>query len=183
MALSDLTATMRAFVQWSMTKDVPGLEDQSHAQDATIENAFTFGTSTDQINQLYAAVRTLNAAATEDLDLSGSALQNPLGENIAFATVKFVLVWLLGTSDTAPGDDTITGTAASAITIGNDAASPQLWFGAITHTIQVKNGGFFAYAIPGAGYTITNTTADVFQVVNNDATLQAKYLLVIGGTA
>lgn len=183
MALSDLTITARAFLQWGATKDLTGLNDSAHEQSVTKTVSTTFGTGADQCNQIYAAVRTLNASTTEDLDLSGTALTNPLGESIAFATVKIVFVWLLSASDVEPGDGTTAGTAASAIVIGGDAASPALWFGNINDTITVKNGGFFFYAFGGTGYTITNSTADVFQVANSDGAVQAKYFLGIAGTA
>jgi hypothetical protein len=182
MALSDLTATVRAFVQWAAAKDITGLSDQTQEQDVTADNVFTFGSSTDNVNQIYAGVRTLNANTAEDLDMAGG-LTNPLGETITFLTIKFAFVWLLGTDDTAPGDDAVTGTAASSITLGGDAASPALWFGGISNTLTVKNGGFFLHSTPGTGWTITGSTGDVLQVMNNDLTLQAKYLLVLGGTA
>lgn len=183
MALSDLTVTARAFLQWAVEKDITGLESQSQSQDVTKQIALTFGTAAGNANQIYAGVRTLNAATTEDLDLSGTALQNPLGENIAFTTVKMVLVWLLSATDTAPGDDSITGTACSGITFGGDAASPALWFGNINDTMTLANGDCVLYMRSGTGFTITNTTADIFQVANLDAAVQAKYVLVIIGTA
>lgn len=181
MALTDLTVTARAFIQWAASKTITGLEDQSQQQDATISNAFTFGTSTNNVNQIYAAVRTLNANTAEDLDLYGS-LTNPLGETISFATVKFVLLWLMGSADTAPGDDTITGTAAASITIGGDASGAPLFLGSNTNTLTVKNGGFLFHSQPGTGWTVTNSTADILQVNNDDLSLQAKYLIVVGGT-
>src|ERR1043166_3451946 len=50
------------------------------------------GTGANQADQSWSDERTLTTGANEDLDLTGTALQNAFGVNIAFARVKVILI-------------------------------------------------------------------------------------------
>src|SRR2546426_227856 len=52
----------------------------------------TTGVGANQADQLWSDTRTLATGATEDLDFSGTSLQNAFGINIAFVKIKFILI-------------------------------------------------------------------------------------------
>lgn len=130
------------------------------------------GTGADQINQIFADTRTLAASANEDLDLSGTALQNALGQNIAFTKVRGLLV----RAAAANTNNVIVGGAAT-----NQFATP---FGAAAHTLTVRPGGcIFLMANDVTGYAVTAATADLLRIANSGAGTTVTYDIVILGTA
>jgi hypothetical protein len=66
-------------------------EIPSRAFAELFELAITNGTGANQANNAFSDERTLNASASENLDLAG-VLQNALGASLAFTAVKAILI-------------------------------------------------------------------------------------------
>src|SRR5262245_21400316 len=112
MAIDNLTVTINPLVQWSAEKLQTGLARLPNNTQATKRFAYTKGVGAGQCNDVYASVRTLAGGANETIDLS-AALTNVVGTaNVTVARVKWLMIWLLASTDTAP-DGTTVGTAAS----------------------------------------------------------------------
>ncbi len=130
------------------------------------------GTGANQADQMWSDERTLTASSTEDLDLTGTALQNPFGVNIAFARIKGVIVYALPAN-------------TNNVVVGNVTNGIVGWFGAATQSISVRPGGMFAIFAPDAtAYTVTAGTADLLHIANSGAGTSVTYdIVIIGATA
>ncbi len=127
------------------------------------------GTGTNQADILWTDTRTLSASTTEDLDLRG-ALVDVFGTTLNFVKVKYIRI------KAAAGN-------TNNVVIGNDAASVQLGFGAITHTWAVPPGGVFLVSAPQSGWATTGTTADILQIANSGGGTSVTYDIEIFGTS
>lgn len=128
------------------------------------------GTAANQANRIFQDQRTLTASSTEDLDLAG-VLTDPFGATITFARVRLLYV----AAAAANTNNVIVGGDANALAI----------FGAATHTLTVRPGGFVLLAAPDTtGYAVTAGTGDILQVANSAAGTSVTYdVVVIGASA
>jgi hypothetical protein len=132
--------------------------------------ALTSGVGANQSDIEFTDQRTVASGATDDLDLTGTALKDAYGTNIALVKVKAVLIEAAAANTTN-------------LTVGNATAPFVGWFGAGTHTIVLKPGDFFMIASPGlAGWGVTATTADILRVTNA-AGASANYTIIVIGTS
>jgi hypothetical protein len=118
---------------------------------------------------LYADQITLAPSTNSDFDLSGTALKDLLGSNVAFTKVKFLLVVA---ADSNGGNIGLKGGAANSANLGFQAAA---------HQWKVPPGGTFHVSNPGAGWTIVATTGDLFNFSNDDAVNPGIFDLVLIG--
>lgn len=133
---------------------------------------FTSGAAASQMDRLYAATRTIVASGTDDLDLTGTALQDVLGQNLALVRVKLIAVY----ANPANTNNVVIGNAAS-----NQFQGP---FGAVTHTVAVPPGGAFMVVAPtAAGWAVTAGTGDLLRVANGGAGTSVTYDVLIGGSS
>lgn len=167
-----LNVSLLAAIQGLLTQAV-GLGEASLPLEFPGQVLLADGTGAGQANQVYRARRTLAASAFEDLDLSGAALQNPFGTNIAFARIKAVGIAALA----ANVNNVVIGGAPSNAWVGP--------FGAATHTKAVRPGGFELWACSDAtGWPVTATTADLLRIANSAGGSSVTYdILLIGATA
>lgn len=116
--------------------------------------------------------RTLALSASENIDLNG-ALFDAFGAAVNFAKVKALVV----AAAAANANDVIIGNAAS-----NGFVGP---FGAATHTLAIKPGGFVMMAAPGlAGLgSIMAGTGDLLKVLNGGAGTPVTYDILVLGTS
>ncbi len=119
------------------------------------------GTGAGQANVIYRATRTLNASATEDLDLSGTALTDGLGASVALTKVKAILVHAAAAN-----------TTFSLFVAANDA-------------IPVKPGGTLVLTAPALpGMTVVPVLAgatDLLTVTNSAGSTPVSYDIVVIG--
>ncbi len=151
----------------------------SQAFGTSVTRASIGANNAGNFNEGYCALRTLGANNSENLDLSGS-LVNLLGETITFARVYSISVENI--SYAAGGNNNTLGGNATSISVGN-AANNQ-WQGPLSAnaTETVKNGGVWINADnSAAGWTVTNNSADVLMVKNNDANNAAVYRICLSG--
>lgn len=137
--------------------------------------AFTFtdGAGANSINQIWSDTRTLTASSTEDLDLSGTALQNAFGTNIAFARVKAIYV------------KAASGNTNNVLVGGAAAAQFANWTSAVNDVLVVRPGGAFLLVAPDAtGYAVTATTADLLMIANSAGSTSVTYdIAILGATS
>jgi len=126
------------------------------------------GTGPGQVSKAFIDTRTLALSTGEDLDLAG-ALLDPLGAAAVFAVVKVIYF----KASAANVNNVVVGNAASAGFIGP--------FGAAAHTVAIPPGGVLMLVHPGAGWTVTATTADLLHVLNGGAGTSVTYDVILLG--
>lgn len=183
MALSNLTGTVGAALNFAVEQDPVGLTPTINNFAAIKSIPFTIGVGALQCNQFYASLRTLAASANETLDLNGSLSDLVGNTSIVMVRAKLLFLWLLSAADIAPDGVTV-GTAASSILFGNATNGQKFFMDAATDTAVVTNGDFLlATRSDATGWAITNGSTDTVKIVNQDAGLSAIYLIVVGGCA
>jgi hypothetical protein len=176
-----LSGSLTAGCQWNFQRPNPGQTPVISDESLSKKIAYTNGVGANQCNQLYSAVRTLAAGASEDIDLAAS-LTNLLGDLlITFARIKGFRILLMGTGDTA-ADGTV-GTACSSIVLGAAAANPWLGpLGGTAPTLTIQNGMFLEWATPSAaGFPVVAATGDILKVLNGDGAAGATFQLTLFG--
>lgn len=129
------------------------------------------GTGAQQVDIIWSDTRTIAASGTDDLDLSGTALQTAFGANLAFVKVKCIAVYA------------VTGNTNNVV-IGNAAATQFVGpFGAAAHTIALTPGGLFMVTNPNAGWTTVAATSDLFRIANSAAGTSVTYDIAVLGTS
>ena len=133
-----------------------------------VSDTLASGTGADQADLMWTDQRTVANGANDDIDLAGT-LPNAIGGNAVFATIKAILIY----AASANGDEIVVGNHATAAFVGP--------FGAATHTVKVEPDGVFFWWVPGTGYAVTATTADILRI-NNPGAGSATYDIVVVGT-
>lgn len=128
----------------------------------------TNGTGSGQASQMFHDTRTLNASASEALDLYGG-LTNAFGVTINFVKLKFVFIRARAANT---NDVQVTRTATTGI----------LLFMADGDGIALGPGEFFMYFSPTTGKTITDTSDDTLTITNSAGGTSVTYDIVLVGT-
>lgn len=126
------------------------------------------GVAAGQVSKIFVDNRTLAASATENLDLAG-VLTDPLGAALTFANVK-VMLFKAAAGNT---NNVLVGGHASAAFLGP--------FADASDVISIPPGGCALFVHPGAGWTVTATTADMIKVANSAGGTGVTYDVVILG--
>lgn len=127
------------------------------------------GTGSGQADMMWSDTRTLAASSNEDLDLAGS-LTGPLGGTLTFAKLKAIIV------AAAAGN-------TNNVQVTRPASNGVPLFLAASDGIAVLPGGFFFWAAPGAGVTVTASTGDLINIANSSSGTSVTYDIVIIGTS
>lgn len=188
MALDSLAAALTVGLNWTAQKDITGSDYQPLTNATNISKKSTLGTSANNnalggANELASFVQSISASSSATIDLT--SLTNILqATGVSLARVKAVVIRLLSATD-----DSVIGTAASSITIGNNASNDWTsqsgtgWLGTATSTFVIPNGGVLAFATANAGGVLVDATHKIIKVANADASLAAKVqITLIGGT-
>ena len=128
------------------------------------------GTAASQADRIWADTRTVADGATDALDLSGT-LTDAFGATVSFATLKAIVIAAASantTTLTLARPAGATGVTLFAAT--SDALAP------------ISAGGLVCWVNPAAGLTVTNSTADIINVVNS-ASAAANYDVILIGTS
>lgn len=202
-ALSSLTATVLAGVQWTAAKSITGSDYAQNTNSTNLRKTLSIGTSAANAaaggsDELYSAVTSLSASSSSSIDLTSIA--NILATSgVSLARVKAIMIRLLSTTD-----DSSIGTAATAINIDNtvsNALSAQSslggWFNnanegtatggagdATGSKFLIANGAVLLYATPVAAGILVDSTHKVIKLTNLDGAVTAKVqVTVIGGSS
>jgi hypothetical protein len=126
------------------------------------------GTGANQADKIWHDERSLNASATEDLDLSG-ALTDAFGVTVTMARVKGLVI------------------AASPLNTNNvvvGAAASNAWAALLnaTGTLTIRPGGVSAhFATDATAHVVTAGTGDLLKVANSGAGSSVIYDIVVIG--
>lgn len=128
------------------------------------------GTAVGRADRLFSDTRTLAASGTENLDLAG-VLTDPFGATLTFLKVKAIYI------KAAAGNtnNVCVGGHASAAFTGP--------FSDATDVICIPPGGVLMLVHPGAGWTVTATTADMLKIANSSSGTGVDYDVLILGTS
>lgn len=164
------TAIIRAAIEGELVGAVD-IGTVSHVMSYAPALPFSDGTGANQVGQIWADTRTLSASATEDLDLSGTALVNAIGQSVAFTKIRGLLI------RAAAGN-------TNNVIVGGATSNQWLtWVGAGTHTVTVRPGGLLLLAAPDAtGYAVTAGTGDLLKIANSAGGSSVSYDIVLIGT-
>ena len=129
------------------------------------------GTGASQVDKLYQDTNTLTAAATLDIDLVG-ALTDVFGTAFNFARVKGLFV-------AAAAGNTNT------VVVGGAAATQWVGpFGAATHTIGVRPGGWFGICCADAtAWPAAAGASDLLRITNGGGGTDVTYNIVLLGSS
>ena len=132
---------------------------------------FGDGAGANAAQQIWHDQRTLNASATENLDLAGS-LTNAFGTTLTFTKLKGLFV------KAASGN-------TNNVNVIREGTNGVPLFLALGDGIPVKPGGWFAWVDPSAaGVTVTAATGDLLTFTNSAGGTAVTYdVVIIGATS
>lgn len=133
--------------------------------------SFESGTGAGKVDLLHVSSRTLAASATENLDLTGTSIQDPFNTNLAFANIKAILI----RAAVGNTNNVIIGGAGANAFVGP--------FGAATETHIIRPNGRFLVYEPGAGWTVTPGTGDLFKILNSGGGTSVSFDVVLLGAS
>lgn len=128
------------------------------------------GTSSNQADVVYAAVRTITNSGTPDtIDLRGGTILQPDQSSASF--VKIVFGFILCQS------------ATPILTIGGGSNAWGTWLtGTTPKFVCDQNGPWIVYA-PTNGYAVTAGTGDILQVATDSGTNVTYAIILVGRSA
>lgn len=133
--------------------------------------SFADGESINQAEVLWTDTRTITASSSEDLDLSGTALQDQLGANIAFTSIKLMYIKALSTNT----NDVVVG--------GASATQFVAWVGDSTDKVNIVPGGTLLIIAPdAAGYAVAAGSTDLLKIANSSSGTSVTYDITLIGT-
>ena len=133
--------------------------------------SFQTGTGLNQADRMWSDKRQIAASGTDDLDLNGTALQDPLGANLALLRIKVLAVYAYTTN-------------INNVLLGAAAANPVTTILGATGVLTIRPGGMLLLTAPDAtAYAITAATADLLRFANSGAGSVVDYDVVIIGAS
>lgn len=142
-----------------------------HNVNSTDTTSFTDGEAINQAEVAFTDTRTLAASANEELDLSGTALADAFGVDVAFTSIKVMII----TAASANTNNVLVGGAAS------NAWST--WASDDTDEIVVLPGGTMVLIAPtAAGYAVTAGSGDLLRLENSSSGTSVTYNITLIGT-
>lgn len=158
-----------------ISASVRGVLNKVAAHGGVVETPFSFGQSmqfedgagANQANKMFSSRRTINASSTDDIDLSGS-LVNDLGDPVVFTAIKAIQIRHI-----SGGNPAVVGAAAV-----NPFVGP---FGAGTHTIAVPVGGVLMLARNDAGgWAVGAGASDILRISNGAGSTLVVDVVFVG---
>lgn len=128
------------------------------------------GTAASQADLMFADTRTIAASGTDNLDLTGTALNNVFGVALALVKVKAIYV----KASAANTNNVVIGAGT------NPFSGP---LGGTLPTITVPPGGEVLLTAPVSGWTVTAATGDILKIVNSAGSTSVDYDIIIAGTS
>lgn len=138
------------------------------AKGGSIYHTYENGTGAGQASKFFSDTRTLAPSTGEDLDLSGSLLDD-LGQPFILTAGK--------TLEIKAAESNVNN-----LIVGNAAANGWVGpFGAATHTLSIPPGGMIQLNAPAAGWPVVAATADLLHFLNGGAGTPVSYDVFIAG--
>ncbi len=134
---------------------------------------FSHGTGNNQVNQVWADIRTISASSSENLDLYGS-LVSALNTTLNFAKIKLIEI----KADSANINNVLVGGSAAGVAgmfvLTGDSTIDEV-------QMVIPPGGIYLIAAPLAGFTVTNTTGDILKIANSSSGTSVTYTIKVYG--
>lgn len=140
------------------------------------QSIITAGTGASQADVLYYAERTIGASSNEDLDLTGTLVNN-LGQTVTQARIKGLVV-LAGPSNPSATRN------VNNVVLGASAANQWVTLLNSTGTVTLRPDAFFmAWLGPSdtTGWAVTAGTGDQLRVANSGAGTSVTYQIYVLG--
>lgn len=132
---------------------------------------FTNGEGANQAEVAFTDQRTLAASTGEDLDLSGTSLQDAFGNNVAFTSIKVMIV-----SAASGNTNNVLVGGASATAFSAFVSDP-------TDEVVIVPGGTFVLIAPSAaGYAVSAGATDLLRIENSSSGTSVTYDITLIGT-
>lgn len=160
-----LQTNIRAALDCYLTKSAD-LGTPSAPIQLLMDAALATGTADTQADKAWGDTRTLAASTSEDLDLFG-VLLDAFGD--VFSPVEIIAVMVFAAAGNT--NNVIVGGAAATQFVGP--------FGAATHTMAVRPGGFDFWYAPGGFPNAAG--ADFLRIANGGAGTSVTYSIVVVG--
>jgi len=143
--------------------------------------SFSLGDEADKINTIAAQIVTVEPGSPEDVDIVGGLTDIFNSTNQSMTTVRGLYIRLLKSTDT-DSDGTVIGTACDSVTVGGASSDfMETVLGASNVGMTLNNGDDFLFTNRGDGWTAGPTDGDNIRFSNDDATEDAKVLLILFG--
>jgi hypothetical protein len=127
------------------------------------------GVGADQADLLFHDRRTLAASGTENLDLAGGTLMDPLQAGLTFARLRAVIVAAASAN-------------ANNVLVASDGVAGVPLFIALGDGVAVRPGGIFCFVARDAvGVLVTPATGDLLTITNGGAGTPVTYDVVLVG--
>jgi len=180
MALSGLTAEIRASIAATIEKEIAGVGTPKDVLNISKLLSLTFGNGAGKADQIYYDRNDIAASGSDDLDMAG-VLTNIFGETISFDLVRAVMV--LNRSDEAIVHGTHTVATDAEISIGGSGGFEWVGpFAAVGDKMEIPAGGLFIMTNPtAAGWVVGPGATDLLGIDNLDGADVALYDIVIIG--
>jgi hypothetical protein len=180
MALTSLKSDLLLQLNWTAQKALTGDNYSPNQNASTLKATGSVGTSAGNTavqggDELCSSIISVAAGGTATIDLT--AMTEITGATgISLARVKGILFRLLNA-----GLDATNGTAASYVTIGNNAANDFIgqaanpgYLGSATSVLQIPNGGAAGFTFPSGNGVVVDATHKILKITNNDGAIAAK---------
>jgi len=129
---------------------------------------------------------TVTASSSATLDLT--SVQNILQTaGVTLARAKEIAFALLSSSNTTPAYDSVNGTLAASVTLGNNGSNDFIsqsgsgWLGSASSTFVIPNGAVMGFMTPSAAGVVVDSTHKIEKITNNDGALTAACQYFLGG--
>jgi hypothetical protein len=162
------TVTVSQKHKYSSTLD---LDTAIHEVDGDDVFKLVDGEAINQAEVLFRDQRTLTASSNEELDLSGTSLQDAFGADIAFTSIKVMII------------KAAIGNTNNVLFGGAAANAWSTWASDATDEVVVVPGGTLVLIAPtAAGYAVTAGTGDLLRIENSAGGTSVIYDLTLIGT-
>lgn len=160
--------TVTSDFKYSSDQDIGTAIHNVNVPDIT---SFTDGEAANEAEVAFTDQRTLAASANEELDLSGTAIQDAFGTDVAFTSIKCMII------------KAATGNTNNVLVGGAAANAWSTWASDDTDEVIVVPGGTLCLIAPdAAGYAVTAGTGDLLRIENSSGGTSVTYDITLIGT-
>ena len=165
---TDISTSLQVTFDWQF-KNALGLSSVKDKDGIKHIEATTFGTGSDQTNELWHDRRFVTpSTVNDDIDLSG-VLTNAFGESVTFTKIKKLVIINLGVPDQQSGS-VFTPTIGENLFIGGSSNPWDFPFNEVAASVlSLYSGGVFVLSAPLDGLTVTAATADILRIAHDGA--------------
>ncbi len=183
---TSLQLTSKSEVGWIFSNDLDvGTKDPEYKDQIVSSLTFANGVTANKADELWTDRRTLTPSTpSDDIDLTGTSLQNAFGRDIAFVNIKGLIIVNKGKLTSGvyvpvAGEDLLIGATGAAANFFAD-----LFDGDETARLRLTAGGDFKIGSPLVGYSVTGASSgDILRILSEGSDDITYDIAVWGDTA